>query len=648
MSVSGRSHGGSIPRPIDAALRAFMNALGKAAMYPPGHSFVVSTSVTLTDRLNTALSDRDAFTIGVTPRGMLLDGIVMEPLPVLLREFAVKLHRKNVGTVALQAGVTVAEVGTMLTMLAAMDADDVIGAEGLRLPHIRIEPLVYDVLTFADPTLESDLDDVFWAQLVEAAFGRRLAEGEAAPSSAALAEAISERAAESAEGARRVFEALAGFSGALAARGERASGGARKRFVEVLSALSQPTTTRVVKAAPSTASRRRFLRDTLSLVPPAQLLLLLESVAEADGAPISPQLRLLLGKLAGVDGGTGTVASGAFVSQVGSLVEQWEGISVVPDEETDPRLGMEPARIVAIGLELNCAPVPVLSAAAALAERGQIAEALQLLDHEQNDPEIVQLISNTVLDPGLLARLLALPQPDFSLVERVALHTGAVAVGPLLDAIGLAGERSTRRRLLDLLVRIGPSAEAELLGRLDGAKWFLARNILFVLGQFPSIANIEPVFVAFADLHPRVRQEALKVLLRQSGARERAVIEALDGGDESLGRMALAALGGTCPPALMAQVISVLRHPNEGLRLQAIRLLAGATNPLVVPQLLALVRARKGLFRRQRLLPKSPVMLAALNVLAGRWRNHRPVLAALQLANKASDPEIRAMVGGSL
>lgn len=643
--MSGRSRGGAIPGPVDAALRELINALSKASMYPAGHSLVVGASAALGARLNTALADRGSITIGVTPRGMLLDGSILEPLPPLLRDFAVRLHKKNVGTLVLQAGVTPAEVETMLSLLSATDAEAIVAVEGLRLPHIRIEPISYDVLAFADSTLESDLDDLFWAQLLEAAFGRRLAEGEAMPSSAAIAEAITERSAHSVEDARRVFEALAGFSGALAARGERASGSARKRFVDVLAALSRPTTTRVVAAAPSSSARRVFLRDTLSLVPPSQLLLLLESVAEADGAPISPQLRSLLGKLAGVDSGSGAVPIGAFVSQVGNLIEQWDGVAVEDDEEGDPRLGMEPARIVAIGLELGCAAGPVLRAATTLGERGQATEVVRLLDNERNDPATVKAIADTVLGPGLLSRLLEQAQPDFAMIERAALHAGAGAVGTLLNALGTARERGTRRRLLDLLAQIGPAAEPELMSRLTGAPWFLARNILAVLAQFPEIANIEPVFAAFNDPEPRVRLEAIKVLLRQPSTRDRAVVDALESGDESLAKLALAGLAGQCPPALVAPVLSLLRDSSDEIRLQAIRLLAGAKNPLVVPQLLALVRAPSGVLRRQRLLPKSPVMLAALAALAGRWRNHRPVLAVIQLASRSSDSEIKAAVG---
>ncbi len=183
--------------------------------------------------------------------------------------------------------------------------------------------------------------------------------------------------------------------------------------------------------------------------------------------------------------------------------------------------------------------------------------------------------------------------------------------------------------------------------RLGDAPWYLARNILSVLSHFPAITRLEPIFDAFVHPELRVRQEALRVLVRQPGARHRAITEALESGEESLGRIALAAIGGKCPPALIAPVLAVLAVPNDELRLQAIRAVAESQNPLVVPQLLNLVRARRGLFRRQRLLPRSPAMLAALEVLARRWPNHRPVLAALQLAARSSDGDIRAAIGGA-
>ncbi|HEY4101249.1 MAG TPA: hypothetical protein VGM20_10260 [Gemmatimonadales bacterium] len=644
--MTGRARAPSIAPPLEQALREFANALIKSAMYPPGHRFVIHSAEALIDRLSTLLLDRESFTIGVTPRGLLVDGAAVEGLPPALREFAVRLHRKNVGTVQFTPGIDAAELAAMLSALAASDADEKVGREGIRLAHIRVEPLTYDVLAFADPLVDSDIDDIFWGQLVEAAFGLRIAELESLPTASQIAEHITARV-ENADSARRVYQALAAFSTALAARGERAGGNAKRRFVDVLGALSRPTTARLVAAAPTPSARRRFLRETLSLVPPAVLMQVLESVADADGEPISPQLRWLLGKLAG-GGGEELPAdgSGAFASQVVGLVEQWDGVPPQQDEGTDPRLGIEPARVVAAGLDLGVASPSVFTAARALAGHGQLGEVLALLDHAENDPEIVRVIADAVLDPGLLSRLLHEEVLDFPLIERVVKQSSASAITPLVDALAAAPERPTRRRLLDLLIRIGPPGESALMARLESANWQVVRNILVVLSQYPAIANPEPIVKELEHPEIRVRQEALKVLVRQPATQARAVTVALEGGEESLVRIALSALAPVCPPAHVASVLSLLARTNPELQLQAVHVLSTVRTPLVVPQFLALVRSRSGMFRRLRLLAPTPVMLAALRVLATQWASHRPVVAVLQLAARSSDPTIRGAVRG--
>ena len=531
--------GPGIPHEANLALREFVNALGKSAMYPPSHRFVSESAASLAQRLTLAMGEHGGLSIGVTPKGLLLDGVAVEPLPALLREFAQRLHRKNIGTIQVMRDVTRDEVLTMLSALTASDADQTVGQTGLRLERLRVEPLVYDVLAFGDPLFDNELDDVFWAQLVEAAFGRQLAGDEAVPSSIQVAAALSERVASSAESARRVFEALAGFASALVSRGDRGSGSARRRFVDVLSGLSRATTSRVVSAAPTQPVRRRFLRETLELVPPVLLMQILESVAEADGEPISPHLRWLLGKLAGSEGLGDRPASGAFAGEVLGLVEEWEGVGIEDDEEDDPRLGLEPGRVLAIGLELDNATEAVCQAARSLADRGHLLRVLEMLDIPQNDPAVVEVLTDAVLQPDLLTQLLGAEPLDFPLISRVTVHARAAAADPLLDALAVAEDRTTRRRLLDTLALIGPAAEPTLLRRLQGAPWYLARNILATLSLFPAIGDVAPVFGAFNSEDVRVRHEALKVLLRQPVSRDRAASEALVSSEDTLIRTAL-------------------------------------------------------------------------------------------------------------
>lgn len=635
--------GAALAPEVDAVLREFVNALGKATMYPAGHRFIAESNASLLGRIESAIVHTGSLTISILPRGIAVDGVLTEPLPVLLREFAVRMHRKNVAVISLQRAISGDEVAAVLTALAAGDADEQVGRNGLRLDHARIEPVSYEVLTLAGASPETAIDEEFWSTLAEAALDRRSAAEGGTPSVAELAEAISERAARGSEGARRVYEALSGFAAALTGRSDLRSSAARQRFVELLATLSPPTTTRVVAAAPSPASRRRFLTDTLELLPPGLLLQLLESVAEADGAVISPQLHALLAKLAGSEGS----GDGGFVLQVLWLVQQWDGGGELPDEETDARVGVDPYRVLAIGLQVGVASSGVLASARTMLSGDRIGDALALLDDPRNDLRAAREISDAVLDAGLIAQLLAQPALDFPLIERIAVGLGPTGVGILLDALGNATERLVRRKLLDILVRIGPAAEATLLARLEGAPWYLARNILAVLGHFPAIANVEPVFLAFAEPELRVRQEALKVLVRQPRARERAISQALATGEESLARMALTALGNDCPSSLVVPVLAALDRPETDLQLLAIRVVAESSDPAVMPRLLACVATRRGLFRRLRLRPRTPAMLAALEVVSRRWGKQGPAASIRTLAAGSSDPDVRAAAGAA-
>jgi hypothetical protein len=631
---------------VATVFREFVNAVGKAGMYPPGHAFVREAVERLTETLAAALETRGGLTLGFTPRTVLLDGAAIEPVPPMVRQFGQRLHRRNIGTIQIVPGIVRDEVAELVAALSATDADETVGRDGLKLAHARVEPLVYDVLAFGDGvTGADDLDEEFWARLVEAAFGQRLSDGQAAPTSAELADAINNRAAATADGARRVFEALSSFASALHHRGDRAPASARKRFVEVLSALSRPATTRVMGAAPSTTARRRFMRETLEQVPPTLLLQLLESVAEADGDPISTHLRWMLGKLAGGERIDRAGAQGDFATEVMGLLEQWDGET--PDNMVgdDPRLAVEVFRVIALGLDLDVVTPSVLTAVERAAEQGHIAEALEMIDDDATPTATRRRLADALLAPGLLGTLLETTPPDWTLIERVARHAGSGAVEPLVMAIDRSQERGIRRRLLDLLVVVAPGAEATLLDAMTDAPWHLTRNMLTVLAQLPRVEQVGRVLPWLHDPEPRVRIEALKVLLRQPAARDRAVSEALESGEPPMARLALAALDGQCPPALVAPVLAALGIADDDVRLQAIRLVGTSDSPLVVPQLLDLVRVRRGLLRRWKLRPSDPVMLEALSALATRWANHRPVVVMLNLAAHSHDPAIRDAIG---
>src|SRR5690606_29413833 len=139
-------------------------------------------------------------------------------------------------------------------------------------------------------------------------------------------------------------------------------------------------------------------RETLEQVPPTLLLQLLESVAEADGEPISQHLRWLLGKLAGTEGNQQALADGVFATEVMGLIEQWDGVSDDVGYRDDPRLAAEHSRTLHLGLEVGVASEPVIVAARQLAGHGHLFEVLRAVDAPGNDPEVERAIAAAVLD----------------------------------------------------------------------------------------------------------------------------------------------------------------------------------------------------------------------------------------------------------
>src|SRR5690606_39014868 len=133
------------------------------------------------------------------------------------------------------------------------------------------------------------------------------------------------------------------------------------------------------------------------------------------------------------------------------------------DAPSDPRLEADGLRVVGLALEVGSDTLHVLEVGRRVVAAGKLGEFLALVDHPENDRALADRFAMAALDPRMLERELEAPQPDWPLITRMTNHAPAAAVGPLLDALGRIEERSHRRRLLDLLATVGPTAEAALL-----------------------------------------------------------------------------------------------------------------------------------------------------------------------------------------
>ncbi|MDQ2670571.1 MAG: hypothetical protein M3Y31_08075, partial [Gemmatimonadota bacterium] len=169
------------------------------------------------------------------------------------------------------------------------------------------------------------------------------------------------------------------------------------------------------------------------------------------------------------------------------------------------------------------------------------------------------------------------------------------------------------------------------------------RNLLRVLGRLPIVPpgfDASP-FAAHQD--PRVRREAVKLLLTDPARREDALVTALEAPDLPTVRLGLLAAAEDCPDAAVPLILRRLSADGlDGeLRALALRAVAPVRIPQVLDTLIAACVVRGPFFIGRRLAPKSPPLLAALVGLATHWQGDARAERALALAARVRDVEVR-------
>jgi hypothetical protein len=172
--------------------------------------------------------------------------------------------------------------------------------------------------------------------------------------------------------------------------------------------------------------------------------------------------------------------------------------------------------------------------------------------------------------------------------------------------------------------------------------------LLNEIGSWPSDFSA----IAFArHPHATVRREALLLATRLRREREAAIGVAVADTDERVMRIGInAARESGLPAAAVPVVLERLLDPelSSDLVVALVRLLSRHDQPDVRERLLSLVvLGRRTFFRRPRLLPRSPEMVASLTSLATMRSEDARVRDVLELARKSRDSVVRAAVEGA-
>jgi hypothetical protein len=672
--AGGKPRRATLSRELADFLVEFSIVLHKRSMYPAGHPHLQDSAHRFVRRMNVLLEARESITLGVARHRLVIETVTTDANNALLRDLAHRLHRHRIASVHFTRGATPAEIEGLLGALSA-DPQRGDGPVGKRLDsvgpwsHIRLGPVGYDKFTLqdADPGAEAQPDEPegerdSWIALAQLALANEGTSEGGNQDPVTVAEAIDRKSGEIAYD-RVVLGYLARVAEEMSGRKGAPEDQLLQRVSKLIGALDPATLRRLLEAGADHAERRKFVLNASQILAADAVMEVVEAAAKVSHQTISDNLLRLLHKLAhhAEEGPTQIrqQAEGALRTNVARLIGDWELEDPNPTAYNailegmirrssaeysmiNVQLGCDPEIMIKMALELDSVGPAVYGAVEELISRGELVHVAELLKAEPRVSATEQVWTYVATPERLESELAASPiNPDVVaiLVERI----GTAAADSLLDRLASADDRSTRAAIMKQLLALGPEIGTAAVSRLPDAPWFLQRNILVLLSRLGSWPDGFSPASHTTHADPRIRREAIKLLLESPHHQAEGVSMGLLDGDDGIVGLALAAALESCPPDAVPSVQRIAvdpKRPSE-LRVVAVRIVTRLTTPETLRLLLELIDFRRRLFLK-RMAPKSPELLAALAGLATHWRDDPAAASVLFHARQHHDSQIRA------
>lgn len=665
----GEQHG-ALSRELSDFLIELAIALNKHAIYPEGHPSLVPAAGRVLQRLEPLVAERSSLVLGVARDRLVIDGVATDPGNAVLRELATRLHRHQLAAVTFRRDLGESELHTVLDVLS-VDPDrsgTPLGAEestSLSGWHgIRLYPLDYGSLELAD-ALDADAQDrvpeitQLWIALARAVMERDGTPGAGEPPQPdVLARSISATASDAAYD-EVIVDYMLKLAAELRRGGDWEAPDIGRRVSELVTALDPAALSRLLRTVGRGPRAQEFLLNASHGLALDAVIALVRAAAEAREEGISHALLRLFEKLAAhtTSGDTARKqqAEPALREQVATLLAGWSLRDPTPSEygraltrmagsgrmllgDGDRRGCLDPLHVVQMALEIGAPSESLTAAVRQLEDLNRVAELLATLETARPS-RASRAVWDTVLAGTALDGLLLQSPLDVVALDRLLHRAGTRAADALLDALAISESGQTRRILLDRLARMGPAVARVAAQRLDRSPWYVQRNILRLLGDVGGVPDDVDLVPYATAADPRVRIEAIRLMLRDSEYRERAIVLALQDRNEHVRETGLLAAAERCPSAAGPVVASLTAHGNERLAVMAVRALAACDDPSAVRTLLQLVQPRRSWFGT-RAPAKTRLYLEALQALR-RHHAHPHVAAVLAAACESDDPDVQ-------
>ena len=211
-----------------------------------------------------------------------------------------------------------------------------------------------------------------------------------------------------------------------------------------------------------------------------------------------------------------------------------------------------------------------------------------------------ELGMDDVLD--YLVDLLCLPlatRQEQDAIITILLFYGSRIVGRVMDRLSSEKGGQARRCLTELLSRQGAEAIPALTAYLKDERWYVKRNVVFILGEIRHPAAIPALTPLLNYEDVRVGREAIRALARIGGPKALEILlQVAEDEDPDLRRLAFLSLGAMKEPAAVPFLLKVIQSKDLLVKKldekkEAIRALGEIAAPDSWPHLLDVLHRKK-------------------------------------------------------
>lgn len=281
----------------------------------------------------------------------------------------------------------------------------------------------------------------------------------------------------------------------------------------------------------------------------------------------------------------------------------------VRDSLSDERLRRHLVRL--LGEVITLWPTETVAEKASLRLAEELVSSLQLGDLDTaarvttllasgRHAEARQMACNTGVDAAMRA-FSTTERSEHARLTAILQGLGEEALPAILEALANEENLSTRKRLLEVILQHGDRAVPYLRPLLDDPRWFVVRNVIFVLRRLGDRGIASALKERLADARPQVLSEILKTLIAMEDHQWLPLLLAELGADNEERRLAALGVAARVPhPTVVRGIVDQLRQQTgkklrDTYAIELIRTLGRHADPAALPELRRILKLRQWL-----------------------------------------------------